>query len=253
MTLLTDVMTGKSLQSQVNILRALQLLQQGKFSKVHGLLTWGSNYTFLASIADDEGESLAIYKPRHGERPLWDFPDGTLCQREVAAFVVSEALNWRLVPPTILRDGPSGFGMVQLFVEHDPEQHYFTLGPQYKSQLRRIALFDGIINNADRKGGHCLLDKQGHIWAIDHGVSFHIQPKLRSVIWEFAGEHVAEQLLADMRTFLACLAGDELNRALLELLEAREIEALHKRTKTLLETAVYPQPGPDINYPWPPI
>lgn len=246
-------MSGSSDQPQMNIPRALRLLEQGRFSKVHGLLTWGSNYTFLASIADDEMESMAIYKPRRGERPLWDFPDGTLCQREVAAFDVSEALNWHLVPPTILRDGPSGFGMVQLFVEHDPDQHYFTLGPQYKPQLQRVALFDYIINNADRKGGHCLLDKQGTIWAIDHGVSFHTQLKLRSVIWEFAGERIPQQLQEDIQNFADCLATNELNRVLLELLDEREVQALRKRTRMLLETGIYPHPGPDISYPWPPI
>lgn len=246
-------MTSKSPPSQVDIARALQLLEQGDFSQVHGRLTWSSNATFLASIADGELESLAIYKPRRGERPLWDFPAGTLCRREVAAFIISNALNWRLVPPTILRDGPSGPGMVQLFIEHDPEQHYFTLGPQYKPQLQCIALFDCIINNADRKGGHCLLDKQGHIWAIDHGVSFHTQPKLRSVIWEFAGERIPEQFLEDMQAFVECLAEDELNRVLLELLDDREVQALRKRSRALLENPVYPQPGPDMSYPWPPI
>jgi hypothetical protein len=251
--LLPDAMIGKSHPSQINIPRALQLLGQGDFSEVHGLLTWGSNYTFLASVADDEMQSLAIYKPRQGERPLWDFPDGTLCQREVAAFVVSEALNWRLVPPTILRDGPSGPGMVQLFIEHDPDQHYFTFGPEYKLQLQRIALFDCIINNADRKGGHCLLDKQGHIWAIDHGVSFHTQLKLRSVIWDFARERISEEHLAGIRAFAECLVENELNRTLHELLDDREVLALHRRTKTLLEGAVYPKPGPDMSYPWPPI
>jgi hypothetical protein len=246
-------MTANPHLPQVSIPRALQLLERGSFSEMHGLLTWGSNYTFLASIADNEMESLAIYKPRRGERPLWDFPDGTLCQREVAAFAVSEALNWHIVPPTVLRDGPSGVGMVQLFVEHDPEQHYFTLGAQYKPQLQRIALFDYIINNADRKGGHCLLDKQGNIWAIDHGVAFHTQIKLRSVIWEFAGENIPDQFVKDIRTFAECLTGNELNRTLLDLLEDSEVQALRKRTGMLLETGIYPQPGPDISYPWPPI
>jgi uncharacterized repeat protein (TIGR03843 family) len=246
-------MTTRHHQSQVNFPRALRLLQHGSFSEVHGLLNWGSNYTFLASIADDEMESLAIYKPRRGERPLWDFPDGTLCQREVAAFVISEAFNWHLVPPTSLRDGPSGPGMVQLFIEHDPEQHYFTLGPRYKRQLQRIALFDYIINNADRKGGHCLVDKQGHVWAIDHGVSFHTQLKLRTVIWDFAGERISEESLAEIRAFAECLAGDELRTTLFDLLDDPEVKALAKRTRTLLESGVYPQPGSDISYPWPPI
>jgi hypothetical protein len=246
-------MASGSEQPQASIPRSLQLLRQGEFSKVHGLLTWGSNYTFLASIADDEMESLAIYKPQRGERPLWDFPDGTLCQREAAAFVVSEALNWHLVPPTVLREGPSGLGMVQLFIEHDPEQHYFTFGPQHKPHLRRIALFDCIINNADRKGGHCLLDKQGYIWAIDHGVSFHTQLKLRSVIWEFAGECIPAPLLEDIGHFIDCLAGKDLNQTLLDLLDDREVQALRKRARKLLEGGVYPKPGPDVNYPWPPI
>lgn len=250
--LLRCAMKGQS-QQPINIPRSLQLLEQGRFSEVHGLLTWGSNYTFLASIKDDERESLAVYKPRRGERPLWDFPNGTLCQREVAAFVVSEALRWHLVPPTVLRNGPSGPGMVQLFIEHDPEQHYFALGPDYKPQLQRIALFDCIINNADRKGGHCLLDNHDHLWAIDHGVSFHTQPKLRSVIWEFARQRISEELLSDIRSFADCLLQDELNKALFKLLDDHEVQALHKRTSKLLESGVYPQPGPDMSYPWPPI
>ncbi|MBN1311873.1 MAG: SCO1664 family protein [Anaerolineae bacterium] len=248
-------MADNPYRTQLNISSILDLLRQGELSEIHGLLPWGSNYTFLASITYEELEALVIYKPQGGERPLWDFPDGTLCQREVAAFIVSEALGWHFVPPTILRDGPQGVGMVQLYVEHDPEQHYFTLAQksQYKPQLQRIALFDYVINNADRKGGHCLLDRQDKIWAIDHGVSFHTQLKVRSVIWDFAGETIAPLLLDYMRGFIESLTREELSRALLELLDESEIEALRGRTRELIITGLYPHPGAGISYPWPPI
>jgi uncharacterized repeat protein (TIGR03843 family) len=233
--------------------RALEVLQEAEFKVTHGLLPWGSNYTFLASLALDDLEVLVIYKPRQGERPLWDFPEGTLCQRERAAFLISEALGWKLVPPTVLRDGPYGFGMVQLFVPHDPQQNYFSFGPKQRPQLKRIALFDHIINNADRKGGHCLLAPDGHIWCIDHGVSFHEQPKLRTVIWDFAGQKIPAHLLKDLHELQQALEGPPLVSALRELLSLREIGALRRRIRGLLKTGIYPKEGPGRNFPWPPI
>ena len=168
---------------------ARELLRDAELELV-GRMPWSSNGTFLANLANDDGEMLAIYKPRQGERPLWDFRTGTLCQREVAAYAVSEAFGWEIVPDTVLRDGPLGMGSVQRFVDHDPEEHYFTLLESHAEELRRFGVFDIVINNTDRKGGHCLLGEDGHVWGIDHGVTFHEHWKLRTVIWDFAGARV---------------------------------------------------------------
>lgn len=229
------------------------LLSRGELRDTHGLLPWGSNYTFLMSVCQDDVEALAIYKPRRGERPLWDFPDGTLCQREVAAFAVSEALGWHIVPPTILRDGPQGIGMVQQFVAHDPDRHYFTFGPEQKLQLQIVTLFDFIVNNADRKGGHCLLDEDGNIWAIDHGICFHTQPKLRTVIWDFAEQAIPAELLADLEQFLDKSGREVVAGRVKGLLSQAETLAMFKRAEGLLRSRKYPEPGPGRQYPWPPI
>lgn len=237
----------------LSIERALILLECGKLTEVHGLLPWGSNYTFLITVRDEEYEVPAIYKPRRGERPLWDFPEGTLCLRERAAFLVSQALGWCFVPPTVLRNGPQGFGSLQLYIPHDPDLHYFTLGDRYKSQLRRIALFDHIVNNADRKGGHCLVDQSGKVWAIDHGVCFSAQPKLRTVIWDFAGERIPRKLREDVRRLCRELEGGTLLDVLRELLSEREVDALRHRAVRLVESGIFPEPGPGRSHPWPPI
>lgn len=233
--------------------RVLKLLREGKMCEARGLLPWSSNYTFLMSISDSELDRHAIYKPRRGERPLWDFPDGTLCQREVAAYLISEALKWHIVPPTVLRDGPHGMGSVQLYIEHDPEENYFTLHPKSRPQLMRIALFDHLVNNADRKGGHCLLDEDGKLWAIDHGICFHTQPKLRTVIWDFAGEPIPAQLRQTLEHLCEALSSSEVSRPLEKLLSRAEIDALMRRAEQLVESGTYPHPGPGRNYPWPPV
>jgi uncharacterized repeat protein (TIGR03843 family) len=239
--------------SPISTERAVRLLRDGKLYETRGLLPWSSNYTFLVAIRDGELDAPAIYKPRRGERPLWDFPDGTLCQREVAAFHVSEALGWHIVPPTVLRDGPQGVGSLQLYVGHDPEQNYFTFGPQFRSQLMRIVLFDHLLNNADRKGGHCLLSDGGHIWAIDHGICFHAQPKLRTVIWDFAGEPIPPDLLKDTASLCERLSQPDMRQILSTLLSRAEIEALYRRAEQLVAEGIYPHPGPGRNYPWPPV
>jgi hypothetical protein len=233
--------------------RALKLLREGELKEAHGLLPWSSNYTFLMRVADAELDALCVYKPRRGERPLWDFPDGTLCQREVAAFLVSEALRWHIVPPTILRDGPHGIGSVQLFIGHDPDQNYFNFGPEYRPQLMRVALFDILINNADRKGGHCLLDSQDQIWAIDHGICFHTQPKLRTVIWDFAGETIPQELMESINDFCGEISEPDLSRPLSKLLSRGEIDALVRRAGQITESGIFCTPGPGRNYPWPPV
>jgi hypothetical protein len=230
----------------------LNILERGRLD-VEGLVAWGSNYTFLVQVCSDSQDVAAIYKPGRGERPLWDFPRGTLCLRERAAFLVSEILGWQLVPPTVLREGPHGTGSLQLFVEHDPQRHYLTFQGSFAEQTRQIALFDVFINNADRKSGHVLLGEDGRLWAIDHGVCFHSNYKLRTVIWEFAGEPIPTGLLADLRTFRDRLVGDQ-DAACIELrrlLSGPEIEALVLRLDKTIKDGVFPQPGPGRHYPWP--
>ncbi len=224
-----------------------------------GLLDWGSNYTFLVEIclsADDKhtGNALrAVYKPQRGERPLWDFPAGSLYLREQAAFVVSELLGWRLVPPTIIRGGPYGKGSVQLFINHDPDEHYLTFSGQFVDQLQRIVLFDAVINNADRKSGHVLLDHTDRLWSIDHGICFHSEYKLRSVIWEFAGNDIPEALVADLLKLKSALETDTESAELRTLLSDREMNALLVRTQQLVDQRIFPLPGPGRHYPWPPV
>jgi uncharacterized repeat protein (TIGR03843 family) len=233
--------------------RVAELLAHGEISPV-GLLPGASNDTFLCTITDGDIETYAVYKPRDGEAPLWDFPDGTLYRREMAAYVVARAIGWDFVPPTVIRDGPMGVGMVQLFIEHDPGEHYLTLEPGHREVFRRVAAFDLMINNADRKSGHCLLQREtGRIFVVDHGVTFHAHPKLRTVIWDYAGEHVPADLLADAERFLTALQGGEVRAALEELLDADEIGALQARTSGLVGHGTFPEPGPGRPYPWPPI
>jgi hypothetical protein len=221
---------------------------------VLGLMPNASNYTFLARCTSGAEELLAIYKPRRGEIPLWDFPEGTLHRREVAAYEVARALGWPNVPPTVLRDGPEGEGSAQLFIDADPNEHFFTLGADRSEDFRRVALFDLVVNNADRKAGHCLLDDDGAIWVIDHGVCFSDEPKLRTVIWGFAGEPIPASLRVDLQRARAALApGGSLRHRLGLLLAPGEVRATEARLDTLLRRGTFPAPGPGRPYPWPPI
>jgi hypothetical protein len=213
-------------------------------------MPWSSNATFLAKLERGGAQTLAIYKPRRGERPLWDFPRGTLCEREVAAHLVSDALGWEIVPLTILRDGPAGVGMVQRFVEHDPEEHFFTLRDRFADVFRRFALFDVVINNADRKSGHCLRDPGDHVWGIDHGVSFHAAIKLRTVIWDYEGEPIAPADLEGLERLARGLAGN-LGQALDGLLSGAERQAVEDRLGWLCAHRVFPRPLTEYPYPWP--
>jgi hypothetical protein len=222
--------------------------------EILGLMPNASNYTFLARADSGDEEVLAIYKPRRGEIPLWDFPRGTLCVREVAAYELSLALGWPHVPPTVLRDGPEGEGAVQLFVRFDPEQHYFTLEAERHGDFERVAAFDVVANNADRKSGHCLLGEDGNVWVIDHGVCFAVEPKLRTVIWEFAGQPVPAQLLEDLIRARSELSRGPLGRRLGSLLSIAERDALAARIDALVDSGVFPAPDPDARpYPWPPV
>jgi hypothetical protein len=229
-----------------------QELLAGGAIEVLGRMPWSSNATFLIKLERAGVESLAIYKPRKGERPLWDFPRGTLCHREVAAHLVSDALGWDIVPHTILRDGPAGEGMVQRFVDHDPEEHFFTLREEFGDTFRRFALFDVVTNNADRKSGHCLRDRDraDHIWGIDHGVSFHAAVKLRTVIWDYEGEPIAPADLEALQRLAARLDAD-LGPTLTTLLSGPERDALWDRLEWLLSERVFPQPLTEYPYPWP--
>ena len=212
-------------------------------------MPWSSNGTYLVTVTDDDGAAAAIYKPRRTERPLWDFPDG-LYRREVAAYELAEALGWRLVPETVARpDGPLDAGSLQLFVDADFEQHYFTLLEEeaHHPALKQMATFDVVANNADRKGGHCLLDAEGQVWGIDHGLCFHTDPKLRTVIWDFAGERLAEQDRCDLEQ----LASRGLPAALTSLLHADERRALEARIERVLRAGRLPAPRSDRPYPWP--
>ncbi|MGZ6544981.1 MAG: SCO1664 family protein [Actinomycetota bacterium] len=218
-----------------------------------GLLPNSSNYTFLARATAGDDQVLAVYKPRRGEMPLWDFPEGTLCRREVAAYVVARELGWPNIPPTVLREGPEGLGSTQLFVEFDPSQHYFTLEGTHPEEFRRVALFDMVVNNADRKGGHCLLAPDGTIWVVDHGVCFNEEPKLRTVIWEHVGEPISPDLLDDVQRFRDRSQAGDLRAELDELLSADELLALDERIGAVLAAGVFPEPGPGRPYPWPPV
>jgi uncharacterized repeat protein (TIGR03843 family) len=226
---------------------AVEVLARGALS-LKGRLPWSSNATFLVEATLDGATALGVYKPVRGERPLWDFPRG-LFRRELAAWHLSEALGWGLVPPTLARQGPHGEGSVQLFVAADFEQHYFTLREEaaHHDRLRRICAFDLIANNADRKSGHCLLAEDGTIYAIDNGLCFHVEPKLRTVIWEFGDEAIPPALLGDVRRLLA----GPLPPALGELLDAEECEMLVKRARALVAAGRFPLDMGGYGYPWP--
>ncbi len=234
----------------------LQALQEGDLS-LQGQFLSGSNYTLLGRVVQDSLQVDVVYKPLRGEQPLWDFPAGSLAKREVAAFQVSEILGWDLVPPTVFRkkNTPLGPGSVQQFIEHDPEYHYFRFEEEDKQRLRPVALFDLLINNADRKGGHVLADSNHHLWLIDHGICFHTESKLRTVIWDFAGEAISADLLADLERFVNALdeRGEDYKR-LAALLQSGEIAALKKRARDLIEAKRFPHPVTSRRpYPWPPI
>jgi hypothetical protein len=202
--------------------------------------------------ADDA--PLAIYKPRAGERPLWDFPDGTLSQREVAAFVVAETLGWQIVPPTVWRDGPFGPGMVQEWVDVDTSVDPVALVQSDNADLRRIAVYDALINNGDRKGGHLLPTAEGMIWGIDHGVTFAVEDKLRTVLWQWRGHPIPAPLVHDLDSWLRRWddADPEL-RVLRELLADEEVAVLVERAQRLVDDRRHPQPSPDWPaIPWPP-
>jgi hypothetical protein len=233
---------------------ALELLREAEVEEA-ALLAAGSNYVYLLTLQHPTaGEGYAVYKPQRGEAPLSDFPDGTLYRREYAAYLVSEAIGWGLIPPTVLREEglPYGVGVIQLFVEHDPSQHYFNLRDGRLDDMQRIALFDWVTNNADRKGGHTLLANDGRLWCIDQGLSFHVDDKLRTVIWDFQGQPVPPHLIDEVCEFGRRLETDQhLRDELLKLITPSELERLHYRVELVDRVRVYPPPPQFRPYPWP--
>ncbi len=223
--------------------------------QLEGRFIYGSNYTFMVSCAYQGQIFRAVYKPVQGEQPLWDFPPHTLSHREVAAYLVSEVLGWELVPSTVFRttESPLGPGSAQYFIEHNPDIHYFTLSAAKKRQLSKVMLFDLLINNADRKGGHVLIDPSGNMKLIDHGLCFHVEEKLRTVVWDYAGEPIPIGLLADVKELLGLLTLEgALRRTLSQHLTVEETTALKKRGEALLASGVFPHPPEDRRAtPWP--
>jgi hypothetical protein len=236
---------------------ALELLRDGDLAIV-GRIVSSSNgalvVTATRSCPDPEPDlvATAVYKPIRFERPLVDFPDGTLAAREVAAFVLSEASGWGIAPPTVLRDGPVGPGMVQLWIDPDPSVDPVALALEDKRRLRGMALFDVVANNADRKIGHLLPIAGGHVFGVDHGLTFHEEPKLRTVLWGWRGKPLAREELDTLEALRAALAA-ETGDALRELLTRDEVRATVRRTERLLRTKRFPQPDPERPaIPWPP-
>jgi len=230
----------------------LTMLEHGSL-EILGRLPYSSNYTFLATACLEGSEVRAVYKPRRGERPLWDFPEGTLAAREVAAYTISDAGGWGVVPPTVLRtDAPMGEGSLQEFIEHDPNRHYFVLAEERLQDFLSLAAFDIVINNADRKGGHVIEDATGKLWAVDHGLSFNTEDKLRTVIWEFSGDPLHGAVIAQLTALKDMLLDSEgLGGDLGSLLSPPEAVATLLRVEALLAEGVFPVPESEYRLPWP--
>ena len=235
-----------------------------------GVLRRSSNYTFLARLRergdrqggpDEEGRGgaaeglLAVYKPARGESPLWDFPTGTLYAREVAAYRLARMLGWPRIPPTVVREhAPYGVGALQLFVAARPNVHYLVAEGMAERRWLEVAIFDVIANNADRKSGHCLIDEQDRLWVIDHGLTFHVEHKLRTVIWDFAGARLPRQLRPDLERAAGELEGGVLAEALGPLLSTDEVASLRRRIDDVLAPRWrLPHPRSSWSVPWPPV
>lgn len=227
--------------------REQELLSRGEVGWV-AQLQESSNTAFVLDVTLGDDYAWAVYKPELGEQPLMDFPPG-LFRRERAAFVLSDFLGWNIVPPTVIREvEPFGAGSLQLFIEHEG-WHYFPLFEDREDlhpQLVRMAVFDLLTNNTDRKSGHVLLDAEEHVWGIDHGLCFHMDPKLRTVIWDFAGAEIVEELAQAVEPLI-----DEVPAELDDLLSAEEVDALKRRASRIVRLPFLPQPRSHYQYPWP--
>lgn len=230
---------------------ALEALQRGRIT-VEGRLVDASNATLYCGLSYDGLDAACVYKPIRGERPLWDFPDGTLAEREVAAYEVSAAMGWEIVPPTVLRGGPFGEGMVQLWVDGDADVDLGELAASDHPVLRRMAVFDAVINNADRKGGHLIPMPDGHVYGVDHGVCFSTDDKLRTLLWQWAGDPLTDDAVDVLSRLRAAMAG-RLGERLHELLTRREVARTVGRIEELLTCGRHPEPSGDWPaVPWPP-
>jgi len=222
---------------------------------VAGRLVEASNATLYCTVTHGDRQAACVYKPVAGERPLWDFPDGTLAGRELAAYAISRAAGWNIVPPTVYRDGPFGPGMCQLWIDSDPSVDLLALARSSShGGLRAMAVFDAVINNADRKIGHLLPAPDGHLYGCDHGVSFAEEYKLRTVLWQWRGDSLPQDAMAALERLGAMLTGGELAAVLREWLTTDEITATRARIELLLRHRVYPHPPRDWPaIPWPPV
>lgn len=223
------------------------ILTEGRI-EVLGRMPWSSNTTLLCDVTFDDLIVQAVYKPARGERPLWDFPSG-LYRREIACYRLAKALGWDLVPPTVAVDGPVGEGSLQLFIPCDFEQHYLTLHerPELRQTFERLTAFDMVANSTDRKSGHVLIDQDDHIWAIDNGLSFHVEFKLRTVLWDYAGDRLPDALRRD----LVALVEFGFDTALGDLLDDDEIAAAVRRARTLIDEGRFPIDTTGRRWPWP--
>ena len=218
--------------------------------KIVGRLVDASNATLQAIIEESDPAIKVIYKPIAGEKPLWDFEDGNLASRELAAFIVSDSGGFDVVPFTILRDGPFGLGMVQQWIEIDSNVDIIQFGQSGDKQLKRLALFDAVINNTDRKFGHLLLDNSGKLYGCDHGVAFHKEDKLRTVLWQFAGQDFDQEEIDLLDTLVKIDWNDKLSN----FLTNDEIQALYMRIEKLIHQRKFPEPSPSWPaVPWPPV
>ncbi len=246
---------GRDLISEIGRARVEDLLRDGEL-RVVGRLVDASNATLFCEVTDDGLTAACVHKPSAGERPLWDFPDGTLAHREVAAYVVSQATGWDLVPPTVMRTGPFGLGMCQLWVDAEEGVDLADLAVSDHPDIVRMVVLDAVINNADRKGGHLLPRSDGRVQGVDHGVTFSVEDKLRTLLWQFAGQPCPSEVLDRVRSLRSQLGADldgPLAEELLDLLTREEVVAAASRIDRLLDSRRFPEPGSEWPpVPWPP-
>ena len=232
---------------------ANSFLETGEFLGGH-TMPWGSNYTFLVWLSADSPDKCiqAIYKPRDGEKPLNDFPHGTLYKREFATYLLSKELGWPNVPLTTIREGPYGVGSMQLYVDCDPRITYFELRETMSEELEKLAVFDLLTNNADRKAGHCLIDNHENIWSIDHGLTFHSIFKLRTVMLEYCGKRISSSLISDLKVLADRMeSSSEIRSDLESQTSIQEIESLKTRLDVMISDPVIPMLDPYRDVPWP--
>ncbi|MEX5718451.1 SCO1664 family protein [Geodermatophilus maliterrae] len=243
--------SAEELRAPATDAEARTLLLEGEID-LEGRMLDASNVTLVGAIRTGSLAAECVYKPVAGERPLWDFPDGTLAGREVSAALVSEATGWSVVPPTVLREGPFGPGMVQLWIDGDPDVDLARFVRSDHPGLRRMAVFDAVVNNADRKGGHIIPTPEGHVYGVDHGICFSSDPKLRTLLWRWAGKPLPLEALAVLERLADDLRGD-LGEQLHEHLTRREVRCTQQRVAELLRTQLHPEPsGEWPALPWPP-